>query len=241
MKDREIFSALRTTAPCFIRLDGRSFRSTARALSLQKPFDQRLAGAMEAVASLLLGRSGLSFQVAYTFSDEINLFLRTLPFEGRIEKLDSVAASYAASALTLELGLSDPISFDARIIPVSNDIAVEYLIWRQKEAWRNHNNAYCQWALGEEGYSPTEVQERLHRMNTPAMHEIMYSRGINLAETPAWQRRGVIVCRREEEYQGYNPVTEEETMTIRSRIVPDRNPPIFHTEEGRKYLSSLLI
>jgi len=241
MKDREIFSALRTTAPCFIRLDGRSFRTTARALSLERPFDRRLADAMESVTSLLLGRSGLSFQAAYTFSDEINLYLRTLPFEGRIEKLDSVAASYAASALTLELGLREPISFDARIIPVSHDIAGDYLIWRQKEAWRNHNNAYCQWALGEDGYSPTEVQEKLHKMNTPAMHEMMYSRGINLAETPAWQRRGVIVCRREEECQGYNPVTKEETMTTRSRIVPDRNPPIFHTEEGRKYLSSLLI
>ncbi|MCP1662203.1 MAG: tRNA 5'-guanylyltransferase [Methanocalculus sp. MSAO_Arc1] len=239
MKEREIFSALRTTSPCFIRLDGRSFRSAATALSLKKPFDEDFSLAMEEVSRLLLAKSGLAPLFAYTFSDEISLYLVELPFEGRIEKLDSVAASFAASALTKALDLPDPISFDARVVPVDPASATGYLIWRQKEAWRNHTNAYCQWALLQDGYSASEAQTRLHGMNTASLHDMMHARGINLAKTPGWQRRGILICRRQKPHTGYNPLTGEEAETARIRIVADRNPPVFHTEEGRAYLSLL--
>jgi len=240
MKRREIYSEIRTIAPCFIRLDGRSFRSVAGVIGLEKPFDERFSTAMETVSSLLLRESGLSADFAYTFSDEINLFFTKLPFYGRVEKLDSVAASYTASALTQALTFPSPISFDARVVPVDGETAVEYLIWRQKEAWRNHNNAYCQWALGEDGHPASQVQELLHGMNTAAMHELMHSRGINLAETPGWQRRGLVVYRTSEEMPGYNPKEDEAVVTQRTRIVSDRNPPLFNSEEGRVYLSSLI-
>ncbi|MDO8841588.1 tRNA(His) guanylyltransferase Thg1 family protein [Methanocalculus sp.] len=240
MKDREIFSALRTTSPCFIRLDGRSFRTAASALSLEKPFDGRLSTAFEQVSSLLLRESGLAPVCAYTFSDEISLFFNRLPFEGRVEKLDSVTASFASSALTLALSIEVPVSFDARIIPVDQLTAVEYLIWRQKEAWRNHNNAYCQSALMSDGYTSSKAQEKLHGMNTATMHDLMHERGVNLAMTPAWQRRGVVICRRSEVCTGFNPLKKEVVETARTRIVADRNPPIFNTGEGREYLSLLL-
>lgn len=240
MKEREIFSSLRTTSPCFIRLDGRSFRTTALALSLKKPFDEDFSHAMEEVSRLLLGQSGLAPVFAYTFSDEISLYFRTIPFDGRVEKLDSVAASFAASALTIILSLEDPLSFDARIVPVDQDMATEYIIWRQKEAWRNHTNAYCQWALAEDGLSGREIQQKLNRMNTASMHDLMHARGINLAKTPAWQRRGVIVCRRVDTYAGYNPETGEDVVTDRTRIVCDRSPPVFNTADGREYLRLLL-
>lgn len=240
MKRREIYSEIRTIAPCFIRIDGRAFRSVAEALGFEKPFDERFSNAMEMVSSLLLGVSGLSPEFAYTFSDEINLFFTKLPFYGRVEKLNSVAASFAASALTIALSLHEPVSFDARVVPVDSGTATEYLIWRQKEAWRNHNNAYCQWALAEEGHSASRVQELLHGMNTAAMHELMHSRGINLAETPGWQRRGLVVCRASEEVSGYNPKEDENVVTQRNRIVSDRCPPLFNSQEGREYLSSLI-
>ncbi len=240
MKRREIYSELRTTAPCFIRIDGRAFRSVTEALGLEKPFDERFSSAMEMVSSLLLGGSGLSPEFAYTFSDEINLFFTKLPFFGRVEKLDSVAASFASSALTIEFSLREPVSFDARVVPVDSGTAIEYLIWRQKEAWRNHNNAYCQWALGQDGHSAKEVQRMLQGMNTAAMHELMHSRGINLAETPGWQRRGLVVHRASEEVSGYNPKEDEAVVTQRIRIVSDRSPPLFNSEEGRVYLSSLI-
>jgi tRNA(His) 5'-end guanylyltransferase len=240
MKDREIFSALRTTSPCFIRLDGRSFRTAASALSLKKPFDERFSYAMEQVSSLLLRESGLAPVCAYTFSDEISLFFDTLPFEARVEKLDSVAASFAASAFTVAFSLKVPVSFDARIIPIDQQTAGDYLIWRQKEAWRNHTNVYCQSALMREGYTASKAQEKLHGMNTAAMHDLMHERGVNLAMTPAWQRRGVVICRRNEVCTGFHPLKNEVVETTRTRIVADRNPPIFSTGEGREYLSLLL-
>ena len=240
MKRREIYSELRTIAPCFIRLDGRSFRSVAGVLDLDKPFDEGFSSAMEHVTSLLLRESGLSPEFAYTFSDEINLFFKKLPFYGRVEKLDSVAASYTSSALTMVLRVQAPLSFDARVVPVDGGSAVEYLVWRQKEAWRNHNNAYCQWALTQDGHSPATVQEMLQGINTAAMHEMMHSRGVNLAETPGWQRRGLVVYRAPEEHSGYNPESGAEVITERIRIVSDRNPPLFNTQEGREYLSRLI-
>ena len=64
-----------------------------------------------------------------------------LPFGGRVEKIDSIAASYAASAFSLLIDPKSPVSFDARIIQVTRELAAQYLINRQHEAWRNHMNA----------------------------------------------------------------------------------------------------
>lgn len=36
----------------------------------------------------------------YTFSDEISILLDNIPFNGRIEKINSVVASFAASSFT---------------------------------------------------------------------------------------------------------------------------------------------
>ena len=116
MEDREIFSNLATIPPVFVRLDGRAFHGLTKKLGFARPFDDRFSAAMEEVSRLLVGESGLSPVFAYTFSDEISLYFRELPFSGRVEKIDSVAASYAASALTLVLGIREPVAFDARIV-----------------------------------------------------------------------------------------------------------------------------
>ena len=104
-----------------------------------------------------MAESGLNPDFAYTFSDEISLYLTQLPFGGRVEKIDSVAASYAASSLTLAWALVTRLSFDARVVPATPAFAMEYMANRQDEAWRNHINAYCQQALIEEGMSATEA------------------------------------------------------------------------------------
>lgn len=80
----------------------------------------------------------------------------------------------------------------------------------------------------------------LQGMNTAAMHEMMHSRGVNLSETPGWQRRGLVVYRALQEHPGYNPGSGEEVITERVRIVSDRNPPLFTTQDGRGYLSRLI-
>jgi tRNA(His) 5'-end guanylyltransferase len=127
MENRELFAAITTVPPALVRLDGRAFHRLAKILGLKRPFDPRLSDAMASVCKSLVAESGLSPSFAYTFSDEISLYLQKLPFSGRVEKIDSVAASFAASALTLVLGVDEPVSFDARVIPATPEYAVGYL------------------------------------------------------------------------------------------------------------------
>jgi tRNA(His) guanylyltransferase len=240
MHEREIFGNLAIVPPIFVRLDGRTFHRLARDLRLERPFDEGFSRAMAEVSSLLLSESGLSPLFAFTFSDEISLYFPELPFRGRVEKIDSVLASFAASALTIAIGARHPVAFDSRVILASPGYAPEYLADRQQEAWRNHLNAYCQEALIREGMPPTEVARRLSGMRSEELHEFMFARGVNLAKTPAWQRRGVIVWRRTEQKQGYDPRAEEPVEVSRRVITIDRDLPVFTSPEGKAFLEQIL-
>lgn len=238
-RDREIFANLAIFPPIFVRLDGRAFHRLTRALDLKKPFDPAFHASMRAVSRYLIEGSGFSPAFAYTFSDEISLYFRTLPFSGRVEKIDSVTASLAASKLTIEFGCREPLAFDARIIPAAGDFAVEYLISRQNEAWRNHINAYCQSALIEEGMTSREAAASLRGMQADAMHNMMFERGVNLAATPAWQRRGTLIYREEYIKEGYNPITGETVQATRTCTRELAETPLFSTDEGAALIRSL--
>lgn len=240
MDNREVYSALQAVPPVFIRLDGRAFHALTRKLGLEKPFDQRFCTAMCRTARRLVSSSGLSPLFAYTFSDEISLYLPVLPFNGRVEKMDSVAASFAASSLTLELALDEPVAFDARVVQASPEFALEYLADRQAEAWRNHLNAYCQQALISDGMSAAEAAERLRNLPSSVLHEMMHGRGVNLAKTPPWQRRGVLVRKERVLVEGFNPKENRTTIAERSRVVADRDLPLFSAPEGKEYLVHMM-
>jgi tRNA(His) 5'-end guanylyltransferase len=195
---------------------------------------------MAGVSGQLVASSGLSADFAYTFSDEINIYFSHIPYSGRVEKIDSVTASYAASALTLEMSSPFPVAFDARIIQVSPALALRYLIDRQAEAWRNHINAYCHHTLVTEGKSPHEAAQMLKGLSSSEMHELMFSRGINLAKTPAWQRRGILVYKTAKEIEGFNPVESRVVRTLRTSVQCVREPPVFSSPEGRSFLTGLI-
>ena len=240
MENREIFSAITTIPPVFVRLDGRAFHRVAEDLSLKKPFDDRFSHAMVHVCTTLVADSGLCPDFAFTFSDEISLFFTQLPFNGRVEKIDSVSASFASSSLTLALGTTTPVSFDARVIPATREFAIEYLINRQNEAWRNHVNGYCQQVLIEDGMSAKKAAAQLKGMPARSLHEMMHIRGFNLALTPAWQRRGVLVYKKITEKEGFNPITQQTVMAERSAVTVDRDLPLFTSPEGKEFLGKLV-
>jgi tRNA(His) guanylyltransferase len=240
IENREIFSNLAIFPPILVRLDGRAFHRLAWMLRLKRPFDPSFHASMRAVCRYLLGGSGLTPRFAYTFSDEISLYFATLPFSGRVEKIDSVVAASAASALTIELQVLEPLSFDARVIPATPDYALEYLIQRQNEAWRNHINAYCQHALIAEGATARAAAAALRGMRSEDMHEMMFERGVNLAATPAWQRRGTLVYRERQQKEGFNPLTGEVVQAVRSCILECEETPIFSTREGMDLIRSLV-
>jgi tRNA(His) 5'-end guanylyltransferase len=240
MENREVYSALQAVPPVFVRLDGRAFHALARKLGLDKPFDPWFCTAMCRTSRRLIESSGLSPLFAYTFSDEISLYLPALPFGGRVEKIDSVAASFAASSLAIGLGLDEPIAFDARIVQATPEYAIEYLIARQDEAWRNHLNAYCQQALIADGMSPAEAARKLKSIPSAELHEMMHRRGVNLAKTPAWQRRGVLVHKELVKVEGYNPKKKEAVIAERSRVAANRDLPLFSSPGGREFLLKLI-
>jgi tRNA(His) 5'-end guanylyltransferase len=157
-----------------------------------------------------------------------------------VEKVDSVAASFAASSLTLALGVTTPLSFDARVIPATREFAIEYLTNRQNEAWRNHLNGYCQQALIEEGISAKKAAEQLKGLPAKNLHEMMHKRGFNLATTPAWQRRGILVYKKITEKEGFNPITKETVVAERSAVKVERDLPQFTSSEGKEFLEKLV-
>ena len=240
MENREIFSAITAIPPVFVRLDGRTFHHLADCLGLEKPFDEYFHKAMVTTCKSLVTDSGLNPDFAYTFSDEINLYLTKLPFSGRVEKIDSVAASYAASSFTLALGGTALVAFDARVIPATPAWAVEYLANRQAEAWRNHINAYCQQALIDEGMNARKAAENLKGLPAKELHEMMHKRGLNLANTPAWQRRGTLIYKKITEKEGFNPLTKETVIAERSAVVAESELPLFTSPEGKEFLVRVL-
>ncbi len=240
-KEREIYAAIKALPPLIVRADGRNFRHLLQT-EFTKPFDRRFATGMAAAVTLFFERSGFDPLLAFLFSDEVNLCFSHVPFRGRLEKLDSVVASYLASALTLALGFTEPIAFDARVIPLRDlgDGLQRYLAHRQAEAWRNHLNAYGYYGLQELGLSKREAETRLNGMKAAEVHELLYQHGTNLNETPSWQRRGMLVCKEAYEKAGYDRKTERAVTATRFRIVQLWELPLFGSDAGLQLLTRLV-
>ncbi len=239
MKEREIYAGLRTVAPFFVRVDGRNFRHALSLLKSEQPHDLTFAKSMAAASEALMHRSGLPAQLVFTFSDEANALFLEAPFDGRIEKLDSVIASFFASAVTLQLAPSMPLAFDARVVPVNKLDVPPYLEWRQNEAWRNHLHAYTYYHLRQEGECARDAHAKLFEMNASEMHEFMFNRGVNLAKTPSWQRKGILVHKELYEKQGIDN-TGRPSSGQRSRIVQNWDVPLFKSRKGRGMLLGLI-
>jgi tRNA(His) 5'-end guanylyltransferase len=238
-KDREIYAEIKAIPPLIIRLDGRNFK---RALSgFKKPYDEKFTAGMVKAVEIFFENSGFNPELAYIFSDEISIFFDKVLFKGRVEKLDSVISGFLSSALTLVLDLKMPISFDARVIPICKENILEYLTWRQAEAWRNHINAYGYYTLREEGLSENEAEERMNGMKAEDVHEMLFSRGINLNATPKWQRRGILIAKERYEKEGFNPKESKKVIALRYKVVQLWNLPLFKSEEGRDLIFKLIV
>jgi len=214
----EIYSSLFARAPLAVRADGRGFRKILEAS--KKPYDIDFARSMvDAVQSLFLN-SGLSPALGFTFSDEISLIFLELPLAGRVEKIDSLIAGFVSAALSLDLGRL--VSMDCRTIPLCRSEIWEYLDERQDEAWRNHVFSYGFYMLREDGLSATQAMEKLRGLGESEIHELVFQKGINLARTPAWERRGVMVYRQD------------------GQVAADWQIPLFSSKEGKGLVERIL-
>lgn len=250
MKRSEIYSGLRAIGPCFVRLDGRNFKRTLDILGFEKPYDARLRDGFVNAALRLFKDGGFNPVFLYTFSDEVSIFFNDLPFDGRVEKLDSVLASFFSSALTIELGTELPLAFDSRVVPVHPGDVVDYLQWRQAESFRNCLNSYSYYMLrkggvghvhtdASSGVSGREAASIMNGMKASDMHELLFSHGININDVDTWQRRGVLVYNEEYTKEGFNPIAGERVVTSRRRVVVDMDIPLFSSGDGRALLERL--
>lgn len=241
MKECEIFSDLKV--PCgskiVIRTDGRNFSSLSKVLGLERPYDEHFANLMLDVCSDFFIE--FSPQFIFTFSDEINILLSEVPFNGRVEKLDSVFASFIAGAFTKNLMEYSnifnkidpedlkPVSFDSRIIPLYGHGVFEYFKNRQNEAWRNCLNGYSYWKLREE-YDKSRAIEILNKKKSSELHEILFERGLNIGEVPAWQKRGIGLYKKTIPISGYNPINNEKVISNRLRVYTDWELPLLNED-----------
>lgn len=207
-----------------IRVDGRCFsRFTER--RFDKPFDPRFSALMTDTARVLLAE--LQGCYAYTESDEISVVLDpTCALFGReVEKLVSVAASVAGSAFTHAAG--ELAHFDGRVwMGPGLDDVVDYLSWRQDDAARCALNGWCYWTLRGEGQSRGQATRALERTAVADKNELLFARGINFNEVPAWQRRGIGLWWERYERPGHDPVRGTDVTATRRRIHVERDLPM---------------
>ncbi|MGQ9529855.1 MAG: tRNA(His) guanylyltransferase Thg1 family protein [Candidatus Bathycorpusculaceae bacterium] len=237
----EIFSKtyVPPETPFFLRLDGWKFGKLSETIKAEKPFDKKFAECLVSSGEILF-RKGFNPALIYVASDEINiLFLDDAPFRRRMEKVESVPASLISSGFTLCLKKffkrEEVAAFDSRIVMASNDEKiVEYLAWRQMNAWRNHNNAYAYWVLRKNGYEPSEISKRLKGLKAEELHKLMFKQGINLAKTPQWQKRGILVYK-----QPFMRKTDDHVVK-RWRIKEDWDLPLFTSKDGIKLIKGIL-
>jgi len=240
MKDREIYAELKALPPLAVRIDGRGFRKVLAHLGFKKPYDERFARAMVGATELFFKEGGFNPQFAFTFSDEVSIFFLEMPFNSRVEKLDSIIPSFFASALTKLLGADKPLAFDSRIVHLDRDSIYRYLLWRQAEAWRNHISSYGFYILRDVGLDERAAAVRLKGMKSSDIHELAFRHGINLGETPRWQRCGMLIFREAFEKRGYDPIRGTEVTASRTKVSHDCNIPIFKSREGQELVTKLL-
>lgn len=214
----EIYSGLRAREPLVVRADGRGFKKVLE--GSKKPYDLEFARSMVSVVESFFLDFGPTPALAFTFSDEVSFVFLDAPFAGRVEKIDSLIAGFLSSALSLDLGRL--VSMDCRTIPLCQAEICSYLAERQDETWRNHIFSYGFYMLLQEGLPAAKAMEKLRGLREAEIHELVFLKGINLAKTAVWEKRGVMVyCKG-------------------GQVVADWQVPLFSSEEGKALLAEII-
>ncbi len=221
------------------RLDGRSFtRLTKEVCQFEAPFDVRFRDMMVETTKALMN-SGFRIVYGFTESDEISLLFHPEDntFGRKVRKINSTLAGEASAAFSLLLGQA--ATFDCRVIPLpSRERVADYFAWRQEDAHRNSLNAWCYWTLRKEGCSVSEATAALEGKSVPYKNELLFQRGINYNDLPAWQKRGIGVAFEDVPKEGYNPLTKETVLTSRRELVA--NLELKLGEEYRQFILGFL-
>ena len=221
------------------RLDGRSFtRLTKEICNFEAPFDIRFRDLMVDTVKTLMDDSGFNIIYGYTESDEISLLFHKdeNTFGRKVRKINTTLAGEASAAFSLALG--QRAAFDCRVVPLpSTNRVVDYFAWRQEDSHRNSLNAWAYWTLRKEGKSVEEATAAVEGKTVADKNELLFQRGINYNELPAWQKRGTGVYYTDVLKEGFNPITNEKVMVKRRGLKVDYELPL--EEEYREFIRSI--
>jgi tRNA(His) guanylyltransferase len=209
------------------RLDGRNFtRLTKEVCDFARPFDPRFRDLMVATTRHLM-ECGFRVVYGYTQSDEISLLLHPeeVAFGRKERKLNSILAGEASARFSLLAG--DLAAFDCRVSQLpSVELVRDYFRWRAEDAARNALNGHCYWRLREEGQSARAAHRATLGLSIAQKNELLFQRGINFNDLPAWQKRGVGVYWETYEKEAVNPKTGEAVVATRKRLVEEYELPL---------------
>ena len=210
MKRYEVTSQMNLMRRTFtiIRIDGKAFHTYTK--SLKRPFDEGLIKDMNdttvAICENLQGA-----KLGYVQSDEISIILTDFDslktdawFDGNVQKMCSISASKAtaefnklrimraifqntqAPELNIKVVYNMTMAeFDSRVFQVpTRDEAINYLLWRQKDATRNSISSVAQ-SL----YSHKE----LHGKDSDAKQEMIFQKGTNWNDFEPRVKRGGLI------------------------------------------------
>ena len=195
---RETSRAFLPMVPVYARIDGRGFSKFTK--PFLRPYDTRMSRAMVETTKALVDKTNAI--IGYTQSDEISLCWLTedpkseLFFKGKIQKMVSVLAGmttsyFIHSCLENEIPLDYVIEkkphFDARVfqLPTKFEVANAFL-WREQDAAKNAVSM-----AARSVYSHKQLQGK----SSPEMQEMLFERGINFNDYPAFFKRGTFVRR----------------------------------------------
>lgn len=237
-KKKELYSNIRVSSPYIaVRCDGRNFHKLTQYLGFKKPYDKRFA-VMMVLSTLKVMDEVDAVKLAYLFSDEVNfIFKSPYPYNGRIEKLDSIIASILGGAFTalihLFLNRMYIASFDARIIPLDdiNEI-ISYLVWRQLTCFRNCLNSYAQYVLLKfEGLSRRKTAKMLEGVKGRDLIKII-ERYIDFNRVPLWHKRGILITYTEYVKLGYDPIRRRHIKCRRRKAIVLWGNFSFHSKDN---------
>lgn len=245
MREFETYHALRVTPDCYpiVRVDGRGFSKTTKALGFKKPFDRPFHDHMIATAQALLVSTGALY--AYTESDEISIVLpkATKEFNREIEKIVSTTASTATAVFNLDIGMKRQdwfaSGFDSRVITAPNlQVVTDYFAWRQADAARCCLNGYAHWLQVNEGVSATKVAKSLEGAGVDQKMDVLFARGINFADLPGWQRNGTGLYHESYLKEATNPISGVKVQVVRRRVEVNEGLPI--RDEYRTFIANII-
>lgn len=213
--------------PLVVRLDGKSFHTFTK--GLERPYDQSLSDLMVATMKALVDR--FQANIGYTQSDEITLVFLSEPedrgdlnFDGRLQKIETLTASFASVYFNKHLRNYLPQKadelpiFDSRAFAVPNvQEAYHSLLWRQQDCTKNAISMAAQ-----SMYKQSELQGK----NGSELQEMMFQKGVNFNDYPFFFKRGTFARRegveRELSYAELQKIPAQYRPTgpvIRSEIV----------------------